>query len=114
MKLASVHLVGMVVLASSAAPKAEKAGGLFAPLEKGQKVALKETAHGFEIGVVPGVDLGFTIKHISKDFIVLEDPADVTETRIPIYSNPSAEEIKRPFKPLYPTRALNFSTPARA
>jgi hypothetical protein len=74
-------------LAISAAPRAEnRAGGLFTPLKKGAKITLKTTANGYEIGVVPGLDLGFTITEIGKDYIVLEDRAGVTETRIPVYS----------------------------
>lgn len=68
--------------------------GIFANLDKGQKVSLKETAHGFEIGVVPDVDLAFTITEIGPDYIVLEDVAKVAETRIPMYSIKSIKTVK--------------------
>lgn len=60
--LACVVLLLAVLLVAAAAPREDKAGGVFAGLEKGQRVALKQTANGFEIGVLPGVDLAFTVK----------------------------------------------------
>ena len=67
--------------------------GFFAPLDKGQKVALKETASGFEI-TSSDFELGYTITDIGSDYIVVEDMAKVTETRIPIYSIRSIKTIK--------------------
>jgi len=67
--------------------------GFFAPLDKGQKIALKETSHGFEI-TASDFDIGYTITEIGSDYIVVEDMAKVTETRIPIYSIRSIKTIK--------------------
>lgn len=84
---ASLTVLGLLLLlVAAAAPQAEKPGGIFAALEKGSKVALKETAQGFEIGVFPGVELAFTVKEVGQDYIVVEDITGITETRIPIYS----------------------------
>ncbi len=82
-KLAIVGLL-LIVLAVGAAPREN--GGLFASLQQGQKVTLKETPQGFEIGVLPGLKIGYSIKQIAQDFLVLDDPAGLIETRIPIYS----------------------------
>ena len=80
-------ILAAVGLAVAAAPKGEdRKAGLFAPLELGQHVSLKERAGGYEIGVVPGVDLAQKVVVVAADYIVLEDAAGVTETRIPIYA----------------------------
>ena len=84
--------------AIAAQPKENKVG-IFASLDKGQKVSLKETAQGFEIGVFPGVEqLGYTITEIGQDYIVLEDITGVSETRIPVYSIKTIKTIKLPAK----------------
>lgn len=87
----------LAVVAVAAAPQ-DKKSSVFAPLEKGQKVALKETANGFEIGVMPGIDLGYTIKEVGQDFLVIEDIAGITETRIPIYSVKAVKITRLPKK----------------
>ncbi len=77
----------LVALAPAAAPKADdKAPGVFAPLEKGSKVVFKEVGGRYEINVVPGLADGHTVAEVGGDFVVLVDPSEVTETRIPIYS----------------------------
>ena len=52
-----IHLTGVALLlmmAATAAPQAEKkAGGVFAPLEKGQTVSLKEVAGRYDITRLP-------------------------------------------------------------
>jgi hypothetical protein len=83
--LASTCLFLCIGIAATARAD-NKPEGLFAPLEKGAKVGMKETANGYEISVVPGVDLGFKITEIGQDYLVLQDAAGLTETRIPIYS----------------------------
>jgi hypothetical protein len=67
--------------------------GFFAPLDKGQKIALKETASGFEI-TSSDFELGYTITEIGSDYIVVEDMAKVTEIRIPMYSIRFIKSIK--------------------
>jgi hypothetical protein len=95
--LSAVCLFLCLVIA--AAPKAEnRAGGLFVPLKKGAKVNLKATANGYEIGVVPGMNLGFTITEIGQDYVVLKDLAGVTETRIPVYSIRAIKTTRLPTK----------------
>ena len=101
MKIAwlGLGLITLVALVAAAEPRAEnKAGRFFAVLEKGQKVSLKETAAGYQIGVMPGVELGVTVKDIGADFIVLEDLATITETRISIYAIKSITVTRLPKK----------------
>ena len=102
MKLLGISLVVLLVaLAPAAAPKAdEKAPGVFAPLEKGSKVALKEVGGRYEISVVPGLAEGHTVAEVGGggDFVVLVDPSGVTETRIPIYSVKAVTVTRLPKK----------------
>src|SRR4051794_21059893 len=67
----------------AAAPKAEARKGLFAPLEVGQQVGLKEAAGGYTITVVAGVPLGQKVVEVGTDYVVLEDATGTTQTRIP-------------------------------
>ena len=91
MKRSSPCIIGLslmvVALVAAAAPKADnKPTGIFAPLEIGTKVSLKEAAGNYEIGVMPGIGLGYKVIEVGPDFVVLEDATGVTEKRIPIYS----------------------------
>ncbi len=70
--------------------------GFFAPFERGQKVAVKETPQGFEIHY-PDYELGplaYTVVEVGSDYIVVEDFAKITETRISIYSIRYIKSIK--------------------
>jgi len=85
-KLVAVSVVvGAVAVLAAAAPRGEKVG-VFAPLEKNRKVSLKETPGGYQIGVVPGVELTHTVVEVGADYVVVADAAGVTETRIPVYA----------------------------
>jgi hypothetical protein len=75
-----------LALGTAAAPREAKKPGLFAPLEAGQRVALREKDHGYEIALVPGVELGHKLVEVGPDYLVLQDAAGVTETRISIWA----------------------------
>jgi hypothetical protein len=62
--------------------------GVLAVLRAGQAVNLKESSGRFEIGVFDkGPDvLGHKIVEVGNDYVVLQDIAGVSETRIPLYS----------------------------
>ena len=84
-------LVAFVVLAlvlgSAAAQRGGAArSGLFAPLQKGQWISLKEKAGAFEINVVPGAVSGRRVVEVGQDYLVVEDLTALTQTRIPIYA----------------------------
>ncbi|MFM8273042.1 MAG: hypothetical protein ACKODX_12010 [Gemmata sp.] len=87
MKYRSVAItaVALIALAAAvaAAPKAEANKGLFAPLEVGLKVGLKEGAGGYTVSVVSGAQLSQKVVEVSADYVVLEDPTGTTQTRIP-------------------------------
>ena len=80
----AVVAVAALAVAVAAAPKAEPKKGLFAPLEVGHQVGLKEGAGGYTISVMPGIPLGQKVVEIGSDYVVLEDPTGTTQTRIPI------------------------------
>jgi hypothetical protein len=86
-----------VALATAAAPRESKKPGLFGPLEAGQRVVLREKDHGWEIGVVPGLEGGHKLLEVGPDYLVLEDAAGVTETRISIWAV-KAVTVTRPPK----------------
>lgn len=91
-----VAAIGVLLLGlAAAAPKDDKPRGIFAPLEKGTKVNVKETAQGFEIGLLPGGE-GYTVKEVAQDFVVVEDIVKVSEIRIPIYSVKAVKILRRP------------------
>lgn len=95
--VAVLAVVCVVAVLAAAVPKGERTG-VFAPLEKGQKVALKEVAGGYQITVMPGVELASKVIEVGADYVVLEDPAGVTQTRIPVYSTRAVVVTRVPAK----------------
>lgn len=82
-----ILLLLAVTLGTAAAPRSLKSSGLFAPLEVGQRIGLKERAGAYEISVVPGVELGHKVIEVGQDYIMVQDNiTGVTETRIPVYA----------------------------
>ena len=65
--------------------------GFLSILKEGQAVVLKEAAGRYEITLMEG---GHKVIEIGPDYIVVEDIAGVTETRIPIFSIKSIARIK--------------------
>jgi hypothetical protein len=76
---------------ASGQEKARK--GFLSVLKEGQAVVLKETAGRYEITLMEG---GHKVIEVGPDYVVVEDLAGVTETRIPIYSIKSITRIKGP------------------
>jgi hypothetical protein len=62
-------------------------------LKEGQGVVLKEAAGRYEITLMEG---GHKVIEVGPDYVVVEDIAGVTETRIPAYSIKSITRIKGP------------------
>ena len=60
-------------------------------LKEGQGIVLKEATGRYEITLMEG---GHKVIEIGPDYIVVEDIAGVTETRIPIFSIKSIARIK--------------------
>jgi len=60
-------------------------------LREGQGVVLKEAAGRYEITLMDG---GHKVIEVGPDYVVVEDLAGVTETRISVYSIKSITRIK--------------------
>ena len=65
--------------------------GFLSVLKEGQAVVLKEAAGRYEITLMEG---GHKVIEVGPDYVVVEDIAGVTETRIPIFSIKSIARIK--------------------
>jgi hypothetical protein len=76
---------------ASGQEKARK--GFLSVLKDGQGVVLKESAGRYEITLMEG---GHKVIEVGPDYVVVEDLAGVTETRIPVYSIKSITRIKGP------------------
>jgi len=74
---------------ASGQDKARK--GFLSMLKEGQGVMLKESAGRYEITLIEG---GHTIIEVGPDYVLLEDLAGVTETRIPVFSIKSITRFK--------------------
>lgn len=60
--------------------------GFLSVLKEGQSVSVKEVGGRYEITVLKGVKLGHKVIEIGADYVVVEDIAGVTETRIHVTS----------------------------
>lgn len=70
--------------------------GFLSVLKEGQSVSVKEVAGRYEITLMKDVKLGHKVIEVGADFIVVEDAAGVTETRISAYSIKSVVKLKVP------------------
>lgn len=61
--------------------------GVLGILAKDQAVTIKDVAGRYEIGVMPDMPmLGYKVVDVGQDYVVVQDVAQITELRIPIYS----------------------------
>ena len=76
----------------------DKPAGFLSTLKKDQSVIMKDIAGRFEVSLMDGVLEPLTHKIISveNDFLVVEDIAGVTETRVPVYSIKTIVRLKVP------------------
>ena len=72
--------------------------GFLSVLKAGQAVTVKENGGRYEITVMDEVRLGQRITEVGADYLVVEDVAGVTETRIPVYSIKAIVRLKSPRK----------------
>lgn len=98
-----VTILGVLALgfltASAQAP-AEKQPTFLSALKEGQSVTLKQDAGRYEITTVEGVAAvqGHKVMEIGNDYIVVQDIAGVTESRIPLFSIKAIVRLKVPRK----------------
>lgn len=89
-------LIAFAALKVSGQAPAQPRQGFLSSLKQGQAVSLKEVSGRFEIGTfddIPG-PLGFKITEVGSDYLTVVDIAEVTETRIPLYSIKSVVRLK--------------------
>jgi hypothetical protein len=79
---------------------AEKQPTFLAALKAGLPVSLREVSGRYEITTVEGVAAvqGHKVMEIGNDFVVIQDVAGVTESRIPVYSVKAIVRLKVPNK----------------
>lgn len=65
-------------------------------LKEGQSVIVKEKGDRFEITIMKNLSAAHKVIEIGQDFIVIEDAAGITETRIPVYSIKAIIKVKVP------------------
>lgn len=65
--------------------------GFLSVLKEGQAIVVKEVAGRYEITLMEG---GHKVIEVGPDYVVVEDIAGVTETRIPVFSIKSISRIK--------------------
>ncbi len=68
--------------------------GFLSALKEGQSVSVKEVAGRYDITMMTDMRLGHTVKEIGNDYLVVEDAAGLTETRIPVFSIKSIVKLK--------------------
>ena len=97
--LIAVFLSTFLVLASVPATGHGQEKGrktFLSVLKEGQSVSVKEVAGRYEITVMKDVKLGQKVIEVGSDYLVVEDVAGITETRIPVYSIKSIVRLKVP------------------
>jgi hypothetical protein len=92
--LVLVLLLLVIPATSNAQDKPKK--NFLSALKEGQSIVLKENAGRYEITVMKDMRLGHTVIEVGSDYVVVEDVAKVTETRIPVYSIKAIVKIKVP------------------
>jgi len=65
-----------------------------AALKEGQTVMLKENAGKFEITLMKNIPLGHKVVEVGPDYVVIEDAAGLTETRIHVTSIKAIIKLK--------------------
>ena len=70
--------------------------GFLSVLKEGQAVTVKDSGGRYEITVMDDVRLSHRITEVGTDFLVAQDLAGVTTTRIPTYSVKSIVRVKLP------------------
>lgn len=91
-----VSLVAISTFAALGEGRHQTQANFLSLLKTGQELALKEVAGRFEILLMDDATLSHKITAIGQDYLVVEDTAEVTEIRIPIYSIKSIVKLRTP------------------
>ena len=82
--LAFVIAFGLVTATTSGQDKPKKT--FFSGIKEGQTISVREVGGRYEIIVMKRMPVVHKVLEVGIDYILVEDPASVTETRIPVYS----------------------------
>jgi hypothetical protein len=92
--LSAFLVLGLSTVTGHGQEKSRK--GFLSILKEGQSISVREVGGRYEITFIKGVQPGHKIVEVGADYLVVEDIAGVTETRIPIYSIKSIVRVKVP------------------
>ncbi len=87
-------LLFAVTATSNAQDKPKKT--FLSAMKEGSVVTVKEVGGRYEITVMKNAPVGSKVIEVGTDFVVLEDPAGVLETRIHVTSIKSIIRLKLP------------------
>ncbi len=96
--LRSILILLLLLIPATSNGQDKPRKGFLLALKEGQSIVLKENAGRYEITLMEDVRLGHTVIEVGPDYVVVEDVAKVTETRIPVYSIKGIVKIKVPKK----------------
>ena len=86
LKVAVLLSAFMALVSITVVGDEKPAKGFMSILKEGQAVTVRELAGRYEISRTDGVPQGHKITEVGSEFIVVEDIAGVTETRIHVCS----------------------------
>lgn len=95
-RVLTVLAVMLVVIPATSNAQDKPKKNFLSALKEGQSIVLKENAGRYEILMMKDVRLGHTVIEVGTDYVVVEDVAKVTETRIPVYSIKAIVKITIP------------------
>ena len=96
MRLLAVAAALLLTIPTTSHGQDKPRKGFLAALKEGQTVVLKENAGKYEITLMKNIPLGHKVIEVGSDYVVVEDAAGVTETRIHVTSIKSIIKLKIP------------------
>ena len=96
MRLLAVAAALLLTIQATSHEQDKPRKGFLAVLKEGQTVVLKESAGKYEITLMKNLPLGQKVIEVGSDYVVVEDAAGVTETRIPVTSIKAIIKLKIP------------------
>ena len=96
MRLLAVAVALLLTIPATSHGQEKPRKGFLTILKEGQTVALKESAGKYELTLMKNIPLGHKVIEVGSDYVVVEDAAGVTETRIHVTSIKSIIKLKIP------------------
>ena len=96
MRLLAVAVALLLPIPATSHGQDKPRKGFLAVLKEGQTVVLKESAGKYEITLMKNIPLGHKVVEVGPDYVVIEDAAGITETRIHVTSIKAIIKLKIP------------------